>query len=246
MALLSGGGLALLSLGVLGVYLGWRHEPAFYRRALATPPETLERGSNELVEQATALVNNIHRQGDWQTLFTADQVNGWLAVDVPKNHPHLLPDGLSEPRVALDRGRIRIACRRGSGRLANVVALDLEPYLLGPNELAIRIRGARAGWLPLPLEPILKQITAAMIEAQWPLRWDQAGGNPVAVITLDARRNDDKLLSVEALEVHNGELFVAGVTKSGDWPSADPHLDRLTPPPPLEARLPRDDSSRER
>jgi hypothetical protein len=236
---------ALLLSAAAGIYFGWRHEPSFYRQALAADIENQQRGSNQLLEQASALANDVRRQGNWQTLFTAEQVNGWLAVDLPRNHAQLLPSELREPRVALERGRILVACRRGTGSFANVVALELEPYLLGPNELAIRIHGARAGWLPLPLKPILKQVSAAMIEAEWPLRWDQAGGDPVAVITLSAERTDKKLLSVESLEVHDGELYVAGTTRSRGWPSEDPSLDQESSPSTLQARRTDDDARRE-
>lgn len=239
--------LLLLGLPAFGVvaaglaYLAWKHEPAFYRAALDTEAATLAHGSNELLEQASALVTDIRRQGEWRSLFTANQINGWLAFDLPKNHASLLPPGLEQPRVALEKGRIFVACRRAVGPVATVMAIEVEPYLLQPNELAVRICSARAGWIPLPLEPILQQITHATTEAELPLRWDQAGGDPVAVITLEPRRDDQRVLSVESLEIQAGELYVAGTTRTGDWPSADPGPDSAPKPPVLEARLPEDD-----
>lgn len=230
--------VGLLSAGVL--YFGWKHEPAFYRTALDAEAASLARGSNELLEQASALVTDIRRQGEWRSLFTAEQINGWLAVDLPKNHARLLPPGLEQPRIALERGRIVVACRRSPGPFATVVAIEVEPYLLQPNELAVRICGARAGWIPLPLEPILQQVAHAATEAELPLRWDQAGGDPVAVITLSPRRDDQRLLSVESLEIQSGEIYLAGTTRTGDWPSADP-APAAPKPPVLEARLPDDD-----
>lgn len=233
--------LPLVAAAILAVaYCGWRHEPAFYRAALVADADRQKRASNELLEQASALVNDVRRQGDWQALFTAEQVNGWLAVDLPKNHPNLLPPEIAEPRVALENGRIRIACRQGAGRFGSVMALEIEPYLVRSNELAVRICGARAGWVPLPLGPILKQVAQAALEADLPLRWDQAGGDPVAVITLSTRRSDRKILSVESLEVHAGELYLAGKTQAADWPSADPIPAADEMPPLLEARLPGD------
>ncbi len=232
--------VALLSVG--GLYLAWQHEPAFYRVALETEAATLARGSNELLEEASALVTDIRRQGNWRSLFTADQINGWLSVDLPKNHASLLPPGLEQPRVALERGRIFVACRR-TGPWASIVAIEIEPYLLQPNELAIRICGARAGWIPLPLAPLLEQVAHAATAAELPLRWDQAGGDPVAVITLSPRREDRRLLSVESLEIQSGEIYLAGTTRNVDWPSADPSPHAEPKPPLLEARLPDDEPS---
>ncbi|MBL9122751.1 MAG: hypothetical protein JNG90_03905, partial [Planctomycetaceae bacterium] len=100
---------ALLLTGATGLlagggWLAWCHEPAFYRTALDADPTRLARGSNELLEEASSLLTDLGRQGEWRSLFTAEQINGWLAVDVPKNHASLFPPDLSEPRVALERG----------------------------------------------------------------------------------------------------------------------------------------------
>jgi hypothetical protein len=237
-------GLPLLAvIGGAALYFGWRREPDFYRSALACDASDQVRASNELLEQASALVTGVHKQGKWQALFTAEQINGWLAVDVPKNHHTLLPRDVDRPRVALERGRVRVACGRGSGALATVVTLSLEPYLIQPNELAIRIRGVHAGWFPLPLEPILKEVSRAAARAELPLRWEQAGGDPIAVIALSTRRDDGRVLSVENLEIHEGEIYVAGTSRSSGWPSEDPSPGSDPPGPVLQAKLPRDQTS---
>lgn len=230
------------ALFLAAIYLGWRHEPPFYRTALEADKDAQIRASNALLEQASALINDVHKKGQWQALFTADQINGWLAIDVPKNHGSLFPAELVRPRVELNRGRIVVACQQGSGAFASVVSLTVEPYLTGPNELAIRIRSARSGWFPLPLQPILDQVSRGAADAGLPLRWEQAGGDPIAVVSLSTRRADGKMLSVESLDIQSGELYVAGTTRSGSWPSeGEPESE-----PVLQATLPEIDAPRER
>ena len=42
------------------------------------------------------------KAGHWEIRFTADEINGWLAVDLVKNHPNALPPTLKDPRVSID------------------------------------------------------------------------------------------------------------------------------------------------
>lgn len=235
--LLGGSPLALIVLAV-SIYEGWRAEPAFYSRALAADRQAEVRGSNDLLERASALVNDVREQGPWQALFTAQQINGWLAVDLPANHGDLLPAEWDCPRVSLDRGQVVLACRYGSGTLATVVTLSLAPYVTESNELAIRVCGARAGWFPLPLQPILDQLSQGAAEAGLPLHWEQAGGDPIAVIQLAPRRSDGRLLLLETLEVHSGELYLAGTTRSGSWPADERAPEDDPRGRAMQARLP--------
>ena len=240
-------GIPLASLAfVAALYFGWRSEPAFYGAALAVDRDGQIRGSNELLEQASALVNDVRKQGSWQALFTVEQINGWLAIDLPKNHGDLLPPELDRPRVLLNRGRIVVACRRGAGAMGTVVTLSVEPYLAKPNELSIRICSARAGWFPLPLQPILDQLSQGAADAELPLRWEQADGDPIAVIGIIPRRNDGQVMWVESLEIHSGELFLAGSTRSGSWPAEEQSPEETPQAPVLQAKLPRNYSSGDR
>ena len=62
-------------------------------------PDELIIACRSFARQTAALNNHLRRMGGWEAHFTDQQVNGWLAVDVPKNHPDLLPPEISHPRV---------------------------------------------------------------------------------------------------------------------------------------------------
>ena len=106
-----GGVAAATALVLLGLYLAAQHEPAFYREAIEIDPAVAEKQSDLMLQQATALASAVKKEDHWEALFTAEQINGWLAVDMVKNHPHTLPPDFSDPRVAIDGRRVIIACR---------------------------------------------------------------------------------------------------------------------------------------
>ncbi|MGD9644584.1 MAG: hypothetical protein AB7U73_02665 [Pirellulales bacterium] len=201
-----------------GLWLAWQHEPGYYREALAVDAAALARGSDELLTHAGTLASDAQRHGHWQALFTAGQVNGWLAVDVPRNHPTLLPPHLCEPRVAIDRGGISLAGRWGTGRAAPVCSLRLDVCVMEPNTLAVRIRSMRAGLFPLPMQSLLDGVSQAAADYGVHLTWKQTGGDPVAVLRLPPLETSDTNLQIEQLQLAAGEIFVAGNTSRGSRP----------------------------
>ena len=155
---------------LLGVYLAARHEPAFYREVLTTGRPTLEKGSDRMLRKAAALGSVPARPGRWEIRITADEINGWLAVDLPKNHPQALPPTIRDPRVVIHPDEMTIACRFRQNGVDSILSLAIQPYLgqlgnvpgkAGPSVLAVRIIRARAGLLPLPLDRVLGGLSQA-------------------------------------------------------------------------------------
>ena len=96
-------------------------------------PAALEAGSNRMLQQTTALASAVKKKDAWEALFTSEQINGWLAVDMVKNHPNVLPPMLHDPRVAIDPTGITIACRFEQDSIDTVLSLTVEPYASGPR-----------------------------------------------------------------------------------------------------------------
>jgi hypothetical protein len=202
----------LIVLALLGLYLAVRHEPAFYRRALQADPAELAKGSDRLVRQAAALQSVGQREGRWEAVITAVEINGWLAVDLAKNHPNALPPALKEPRVAIDPSGITMACRYQQGVVNSVLNLKVQPYLAEPNVIALRIVRARAGAMPAPLRQVLDAITEAARAADLPLQWRPADGDPVALLPLPTDEGD-RIVRIEKIELREGEIYVTGSTQ---------------------------------
>jgi len=226
------GAIFLLISGFLGVgYWAVQREPEFYRQALAHEPARLEVASDELLQHTTALASDVREVGQWQALFTAEQVNGWLAVDVPQNHPGLLPAEIIEPRILFQPNRVTIGCRLEQAGITTVASLEVEIYMARPNVLAIRFCKARAGAVPVPLAPILERCSAAAAASNLRMEWQQASGDPVALITLAARHDHGTEFFLERLELRDGAMYLAGRTEHAGKdrdPTATP-----TPPPEM-------------
>ncbi len=203
--------LLLAAAALLAIYLAVRHEPAFYRQALKTDHAVLEKGSHLMLQQAAKLASNLRQEKPWKALFTADEINGWLAVDMMKNHPGTLPPTMRDPRVIISSTQVTIACRFRQNGVESVLSLTVEPSVPEPNVLALRIVKARAGLLPVPLGQVLDQIKKAAGDMHLDLRWRHANGDPVAMLSLPAN-DDDQPVHVDTLELGDGEIYVAGNT----------------------------------
>ncbi len=218
-ALVFVGLLLLAAVGMLVLYRASRQVPEFYRQAIEdVDPIEQRQASDELLRQASALVSDTQNENRWEAVFTVEQINGWLAVDLAENHAEALPKMLSDPRVAIDGDEMTLACRYRQRGMTSVLTLTVEPYVPEPNVLAVRIRKARAGYLPVPLGSILDRIAEAAGKEGFRLQWRQTAGDPVARFTLATpSESSGKHVQIETLQLADGKLYVAGSSN----PAAD-------------------------
>ena len=209
--------LAVLLLVAGGVfwfaYRASQQVPEFYQRAMAVDPAVYETGSDQMLQRTTTLVSDAKKPGRWQTLFTEEQINGWLAVDLVKNHANALPSTVSDPRVRIEPDRVTFACRVQQGRWRSVLSLMIDVYLSAPDTVALRFRKARAGAMPLPLDTLLNHASEAARRARWRVNWSQADGDPVALIRLEPVDKPRATIEIDTLSLREREVYVAGTTK---------------------------------
>lgn len=225
-------GIGLLVMVVIaGLFLfgAWRatqQEPEFYQQALVMEPEIQIEASRELETKVTELQKEVRRPGEWQAEFTEQQVNAWLAQELPKKS-NLLPVGASDPRVHLEDDEIQIACRYSDSHITTVLLLQAAVELTDkPNELAIHIVGVSAGSLPFPVSPWKDQVTEAVRNADVSIEWQGEKADVALVqLPLEDERLKGRRLIVEELELREGSIHVAGVTEnSADQSGGDPNL----------------------
>lgn len=204
--------VGLLAGGVLAwAYHAARSVPKFYEQALAQPAQGQDDRRDAFVARVTALASDLNRPGRWQTLFSVDEINSWLALELKNSYPDLLPQELIDPRVSISAGELTVGCRYRDGKLATVLSLAIEVYVQEPHVVAVRIRRARAGALPVPLGQVLDSISHVARQLQLSLEWRRSEGDPVALITLRAPRDaGQRGVQLEKLELREGELFAAG------------------------------------
>lgn len=215
----------IVAVSLWSVYRASQEVPEFYVAALAAPPKIQAAAGDELERQALALNNQVRRPGRWEARFTQDQINGWLAADLPRKFPGSLPRGAADPRVDISPGETQLAVKWDDGGVSTVLSVAGEIYLTEePNEVAVRIHSVRAGALPVPLARFLDQIARRAASSGLPLSWTEVDGDPVALIKLPLDREEfrGKRLVLEELWLGEGEIVVAGRTDDGSLLTAGP------------------------
>lgn len=211
----------VVALVLIGVIVGmlfafWRalrYEPDFYRQALNVPSYREIERSTTLERQVETLQAQVRTDATWQQVFTEEELNAWLAVQLPERYSHLLPAGMSDPRVVIDERRVRFAARYESGGVTAVLSLEIEVSLADePNGIRLRIVRARAGAVPVPLEKWIDQATVAARRSELPLRIESVDGVPVIDLTVPSETTawPDRRLVLERLELSHGRLTLGG------------------------------------
>jgi hypothetical protein len=213
------GAAAVLACAVAVVGGLLRHEPAFYRSRIAAaldgepPPEKVQQG-RRLVTKLSALRADFLRPGPWEAVITEAEVNAWLATELPRNHPGLLPAGCSAPRVAIGPRRVRAGVRVGGATLGSVASLDLEVVLREVNQLGIVVTAARLGALPLPRGPATHELARRIQALGMPTELRRPDGRPVIMVYISSTpAGGGTSHRLESLALEAGTLLVAGVTR---------------------------------
>ena len=215
--------VSLLLVACVALFVLWRASqvvPDFYATVLDAEPADQRQASDTMIQKSTLLAGDVRKRGRWEALFTEQEVNGWLAVDLKENHAGTLPPGLAEPRIVIEDGRLRMACRAKRGSVETVLSVAIEIYLAEPGVLAIRIRSVHAGALPLPLADVLDQISQLGKQQGFLIEWQQADGDPVALIHIDPMVDGKKLVVVYTIELADHEIYVSGTTGAPGNPAA--------------------------
>jgi hypothetical protein len=159
--------LLALAAGCWALYVATQGAPEFYAASLQADPQAQAEASDKLLTEATELVNRAQREGPWEGLFTEEQINGWLAVDLAENHASSLPEGVEDPRADITPDGLTLACRWYGPPVDTVLSLEAGVHVADANVLVIHFRRARAGNVPLPLGQALSALTEAAARLQW-------------------------------------------------------------------------------
>jgi len=205
--------VAVLALIGAGAWWSSRLTPAFYAKVVERDASRPANEGDELERRLLETRNSARRVGQWRMVVTEDQINSWFTNNLPREFPDAMPDEISAPRVAITPDRFQVGCRYRSGSIDTIVSLDLKLYLTDePRVVAAQLRSVRAGRLPIPPTQVLQPLADAARRGNAPLRWLQAGGDPVALWTLPERPADlgGKRLLLEQLELADGQLILRG------------------------------------
>jgi hypothetical protein len=208
------GAVGVLAVAIGAVYWASQYVPPFYASAVELDATAAQTSSDAMLRQTAAVASDIQRRRNWQALITAEQINGWLAYDVQRNHPHLLPPEVHDPRVQIEGDLLKIAFRWSGPSFSSVVSCQMEVYLQEPNVVAIRIQNARAGKLPLPLGGIVQSFVDSAHDAGLLIDQRQIDSDPLLLVTLPTAANDNESMLLETFELREGGVYLAGRSQS--------------------------------
>ncbi len=202
---------------VIGATLGsmyWAVTTAqpYYLQALEQPTDQLEEGSRQLENRLTTFTSDVQSRGEWQTVVTAQEMNGWLAVKLPESYPEVLPDHVRNPRVSITPDDFILAAQFEKSGLQVVISLYVEPFVTEEGDLAVEVKKVSAGSMPWPTKEVVDEI--AKFTKPLPIGWTQSNGNNVMIIDhsiWDTDLTQQRVL--EAVELADGEMFLSGYTE---------------------------------
>jgi hypothetical protein len=203
----AGGAAAIAMVAIVAA----RWTPGWYAERLAAGAAAgADRDARRLVTAVAGLRDAAMRPGEWGAAVREQEINAWLATDLPRNHAAMLPAGFAEPRVRLESGRIHLAARAAAGPLAGLVAFDVETRLRAVNQLECSVIGARLGAIPLPAGPFVHRLASVLRGLGFTADIRRLDGRTVVVVSLGGHG-----AVLEGLSLGSGELVVAGTTVEG-------------------------------
>ena len=198
--------------------------PDFYAHAAAgVPKEPAARklAAKSLVQETTNLVNNLKHADEWSATFKQAEINSWFIEELfQEKYDDIVPEGVSDPRLAIQEDLLQLGFRFQKSGWSGIVSLRLKPWIQAENQLAIEIETIRAGIVPIPLEDMLHELTAELVDSGWNVTWSHANGHDVAIIDLNKSKKADSPV-LESLAVVKGEVRVRGRRRNAQKPNAE-------------------------
>lgn len=204
------GAISAVGALICGIALALWYTPAFYIETREADSQVVvrEQQAKEFAQRATQLDGAIRNDEQWSGEFSQDQINGFLAHELPLKFSEWLPTKMSDPRVRLTAGEIDIAFRYQRGWWRGTVHAQVRPHVLSPRQLALEIKTIRAGAIPIPAAQPLDEIVSEMRKAGWQVQWRPAKDGELLVI--DLRPEVASQVSLDGLDIQPGVLRFAG------------------------------------
>jgi len=199
--------------------------PEFYTRAKLQIPTDLAAVSESLKHGVEKLQDSAARPGSWLATFTEEQINAWLAKELPQEFPKMLPPGVEEPRIVIEDDHILAAARMKNSHIDTVISLVLKVELTDQaNVLAVRIEQLRAGSLALPIKGFLRGISTEAKKSNIDVVWDMDDTGPVALVSVPSEhpRFVTRPVIIESVAVQAGCVNLAGYSGPEAWNAYSP------------------------
>ncbi|MFM7150725.1 MAG: hypothetical protein ACKO23_12860 [Gemmataceae bacterium] len=200
------------------LFLLFRHEPAYYRRAAIPEGENRTRFSQEFLSEFSEFVSAIGTdKSGWYGRFSDQQINSYLEEAFLRCGlgDKLLPDGISHPRMVFEKDRLQIGFRYRSRLVQTIVTISMRVWLPGveSNVVALQLEGFRAGALPFSAQWLMERLSESARQNGIEVNWYRHGGHPVALLRFQADQAR-ATLQIKAIQLEPGRITIHG--KSSD------------------------------
>jgi hypothetical protein len=215
-------GIIVLLTGVIATSLVLlvRFVPGCYAQAALPAGRERTEKALEFIKEATALYNAMSSERTWGGSFTEEQINSYFDEKLVQSNTDelLLPKGISQPRVAIEPGRIRLAFRYGIGFWSTVISVDMRVWVAKgePNVVALELESFRAGLLPMSAQSVLQHIEEVGRLKSIDVTWYRlpSNGHPVALLRFQSDPSRTTLL-LEAVQLEQGAIKIQGRFNDG-------------------------------
>lgn len=216
-ALLGMAAAALVAFGY--AWQALREVRPFYAKALNVEPQAQKSASQRMENRVADLYSDDQPRGEWTTVFSDAEVNGWLAVALEERYADFLPPEVSDPRVAFGDDRALVGFHYRGGQIDAIVSLETEAFMADDDVAAVRLRDARVGSLPIPMSRVVESISEAADQLGLLIRWTQLEEDPVLLVSLtDVLSTDEEQRQLKLLKLRQGELLLTGSTEQRPAP----------------------------
>jgi hypothetical protein len=171
--------------------------------------------SDEFSTSFFDLVSGDYEGKSWAVGFTDEQINSFFAEGFIQSglEKKVLPEGVSDPRVALEPGKLRLAFRYGKGAWSTVISIDFGIWLATgeQNALVLELEAFRAGAMPIAAQSVLQHITDAVknnnsnVEVNW--YRNPATGRPCAVLRIQPDQPRPAIL-LQTVQIEQGKMVI--------------------------------------
>ncbi len=208
--------LLVASVSVWLFYHSMQIEPDFYETAIQRSEVELAENGDRFETKVLELQNNARQAGNWSYVFSEEEVNGWLAIDCPKKFPELIPSFLVNPRIQILDSELQVVFHYQSRRVSAVVVLAGDVFVAEPGgEIALRIKSAKSGLVPLPIAKVADRITRHLRSIGIAVRWEELDGDPLALLKIppDKLKLGEQSLQIQTIGCQDRQVLVAGQSR---------------------------------
>lgn len=206
------------------VYQTTQNEPEFYQLVMQRPASELEEAGDQFESRIIEMQNSLQDHNEWSSILQEEEINGWLAVDCPTKFPELIPPRVSQPRVQILDSEIKLAFRYQTSRFSAVVTFAGDIFVAEDSgEIAIRIKQAKTGIIPIPIARLADRTTEHLCKSGIDVTWTQIENDPVALLHIpdDKLRFADQAIRIESIVCGNQQLEFVGSSIAAEQTESD-------------------------